>query len=71
MSFFFLVRLLTAYGWIRLMSDMSRLEAKVERLADQLASKEREFQALTSKVFSQSLDLVKIKGTVTEDVDAT
>jgi X breakpoint 2-interacting protein len=49
MSFFFLVRLLTAYGWIRLMSDMSRLEAKVERLADQLASKEREFQALTSK----------------------
>ncbi len=53
------------------MSDMSRLEAKVERLADQLASKEREFQALTSKVFSQSLDLVKIKGTVTEDVDAT
>jgi hypothetical protein len=28
-------------------------------------------QALTSKVFSQSLDLVKIKDTVTEDVDAT
>jgi hypothetical protein len=71
MSVFFLVRLLTAYGWIRLMSDMSRLEAKVERLTDQLASKERELQALTSKVFSQSLDLVEIKGTVTEDVDAT
>ncbi len=53
------------------MSDMSRLEAKVERLTDQLASKERELQALTSKVFSQSLFLVKIKGTVTEDVDAT
>jgi len=33
----------------RLMSDMSRLEAKVERLTDQLASKERELQALTSK----------------------
>jgi len=33
----------------RLMSDMSRLEAKVERLSDQLASKERELQALTSK----------------------
>jgi hypothetical protein len=54
MSVFFLVRLLTAYGWIRLMSDMSRLEAKVERLTDQLASKERELQALTSKVFSVS-----------------
>lgn len=35
----------------RLMSDMSRLEAKVERLTDQLASKERELQAITSKVF--------------------
>lgn len=33
----------------RLMSDMSRLEAKVERLTDQLASKERELQAITSK----------------------
>ncbi|KAH8959441.1 hypothetical protein BDL97_06G077600 [Sphagnum fallax] len=33
----------------RLMSDMSRLEAKVERLTDQLGSKERELQALTSK----------------------
>jgi X breakpoint 2-interacting protein len=33
----------------RLMSDMSRLEAKVERLTDQLATKERELQALTSK----------------------
>jgi X breakpoint 2-interacting protein len=33
------------------MSDMSRLEAKVERLTDQLATKERELQALTSKVF--------------------
>lgn len=33
------------------MSDMSRLEAKVERLTDQLASKERELQAITSKVF--------------------
>lgn len=32
------------------MSDMSRLEAKVERLTDQLASKERELQAITSKV---------------------
>jgi X breakpoint 2-interacting protein len=31
----------------RLMSDMSRLEAKVERLTDQLGSKERELQALT------------------------
>jgi X breakpoint 2-interacting protein len=28
---------------------MSRLEAKVERLTDQLGSKERELQALTSK----------------------
>lgn len=33
----------------RLMSDMSRFEAKVERLTDQLASKERELQAITSK----------------------
>ena len=32
------------------MSDMSRLEAKVERLTDQLSSKERELQALASKV---------------------
>jgi hypothetical protein len=35
------------YGLSRLMSDMSRLEAKVERLTDQLGSKERELQALT------------------------
>lgn len=35
----------------RLMSDMARLEAKVERLTDQLVSKERELQAITSKVF--------------------
>lgn len=33
------------------MSDMSRLEAKMERLTDQLASKERELQTITSKVF--------------------
>ncbi|XP_024387372.1 uncharacterized protein [Physcomitrium patens] len=33
----------------RLMSDMARLEAKVERLTDQLVSKERELQAITSK----------------------
>jgi hypothetical protein len=44
------------YGWSRLMSDMSRLEAKVERLTDQLGSKERELQALTSKVSRHSLD---------------
>lgn len=35
----------------RLMSDMSRFEGKVERLTDQLASKERELQAITSKVY--------------------
>uniref|UniRef100_A0A7I4DVZ8 Afadin/alpha-actinin-binding protein n=1 Tax=Physcomitrium patens TaxID=3218 RepID=A0A7I4DVZ8_PHYPA len=33
----------------RLMSDMSRLEAKMERLADQLSSKERELQVMASK----------------------
>lgn len=33
---------------------MSRLEAKVERLTDQLASKERELQAITSKVFQNT-----------------
>ncbi len=38
------------------MSDMSRLEGKVERLTDQLGSKERELQALTSKVSKHSLD---------------
>jgi X breakpoint 2-interacting protein len=33
----------------RLMSDMSRLETKMERLSDQLSIKEREMQAMASK----------------------
>lgn len=32
------------------MSDMSRLETKMERLSDQLSIKEREMQTMASKV---------------------
>jgi len=39
------------------MLDMSMFEAKVERLTDQLASKERELQAITSKVFLALQDI--------------
>lgn len=36
------------------MSDMSRLEAKMERLSDQLNSKERELQTMANKVTKQA-----------------
>jgi hypothetical protein len=37
------------------MSDMSRLETKMERLSDQLSIKEREMQTMASKVTDQNV----------------
>lgn len=42
----------------RLMSDMSRLEAKMERLSDQLNSKERELQTMANKVTKRAPSLI-------------